>query len=311
MNIQFEHAIQTGDVAGAYIVTGPSEGAVERETDEFLMHLFCADGTACGACPGCKKYRGESHADILVIRPKGKTIKIDDVRQIPAMAATKSYEGGRKAVVLKHADAMTPQSQNALLKVLEEPPPDFTIVLEALETKKLLPTVLSRCIIVKTSDSVPDAEARLMKEHGLPTLKARALLGAAQGEYALSVGYLEAGFFDIREDMLLLAGRMVRAKTKATSAMEKLLVAHEAQMELALTCLMLLLADILREKHGAPIINVDRQQEISSLAQASDYMVLNAVEKINDLIVKREICAGLNMKIATGASLLSLVEDIV
>lgn len=311
MNELFEHAVQTGDIAGAYLVTGPSGGAVSAEADAFLMRLFCAEKSACGTCPGCKKYRSENHADIMVIRPKGKTIKIDDVREIPAMAAIKSYEGGRKAVLIKNADTMTVQSQNALLKVLEEPPPGFTIVLEAPDTKNLLPTVLSRCIIVKTSDATENPEARLISEYGLPTLRARALLNAAQGEYPQAAQYMEDGWFDIREDMLLLAGRMLRAKTKATSAMEKLLTAHEAQVDLALKCLMIVLADVLRAKHGAPVINEDRQQELGGLAQASDYMILNAVEKINELIVKRDMCAGLNMKMATGAALLSLVEDII
>lgn len=313
MNPIFESALKTGNIAGAYIVEGQSEQTIRQEIDSFLLRVFCENGSGCGSCSGCKKYINGVHADVLSIDSKGKTIKIDEVREIPSVVANKSYEGGIKAVVIGNAHLLTVQAQNALLKVLEEPPPDTVMLLGVQNSKNILPTILSRCIILKIRGSFQENDLHmLMQEYSLPTLKARTLLNAAGGDMNLAKQYMDAGFFEIRDDMVQLTNKLLLAKNMATSAMEKLLLAHEEELKLAMRCFMQYLGDVLLKKHGQDtIINEDKLQEIQNHAKATDYKITNIMQKCNDFMVMREQCAGLNVKLAILSMLLMTLEVII
>ncbi len=121
-------------------------------------------------------------------------MKVDEVRDIPAFVYRRSYEGGFKAVLVAGADDMTEQAQNALLKVLEEPPDNTVFVLLAENSKSLLPTIRSRCIILTAQKIVPDAEKLIGEEFGVSTAGARVMLRAAGGDYYKAKIYAKNGY---------------------------------------------------------------------------------------------------------------------
>jgi DNA polymerase-3 subunit delta' len=120
----------------------------------------------CGKCGPCRKIDHGNHPDVLVVateaemvqrkawEPRGgkaasKFIVVDQVRDVVEhRLALKRYEGRRRFVLFDPADRMNPQAQNALLKTLEEPPPETTLVLVASSPDALLPTIRSRCLRV-------------------------------------------------------------------------------------------------------------------------------------------------------------------
>ncbi|MGI6153828.1 MAG: DNA polymerase III subunit delta' C-terminal domain-containing protein [Christensenellaceae bacterium] len=313
MNEIFENAVNSGNIAGAYVVSGTSDEQIRREAEEFLLHLFCAKGSACKACPGCKKVLGQTHADIYIVTPASKTIKIDDVRPLPAWVAQKPYEGGRKAVFIPSADTMTPQAQNALLKALEEPPAHTVFLLGAMNSRNLLPTIRSRCIILKTLPQASDAEKMLVEECSLTTLRARVLLGAAQGDYYLAKEYAEAGFFEVRNDMVAAIEKLLHARTMATSTIYSLLAPHEKQLGLAINSALLYMQDVLHYKHtgSSDVINEDQFHKIQEHARFSDRVLTCIMDKMYELYVKKEQCTGLNARLALDAALFSILEDII
>ena len=164
--------------------TGSGEGAEARYREE-----------PCGACRSCRKIEADNHPDVHWLReervmakagrwePKGgrspsKDIVVDQVRDlVDHRLAMKRFEGRRRFVIVDPADAMNPQAQNALLKTLEEPPDDTTLVLVAGSPDALLPTIRSRCLRV-SFQPIPDAlvVARLEAEGRSP---AEARLAAA------------------------------------------------------------------------------------------------------------------------------------
>ncbi|WP_066649370.1 ATP-binding protein [Christensenella timonensis] len=312
MNEVFENAIKTGKIAGAYLIAGASAQTTLAEIDDFLMHVYCRTHSACGTCPGCLKYAHKNHADVTYIEAKG-SIKIDDVRAVPAEVANKAYEGGYKAVVIAQADTMTPQAQNALLKVVEEPPENTVFVMGAQNIKNILPTILSRCIILKTPLSKEAAEEKLREGQKLPTLKARVLSDAAGGDYHLALAFLQDGFFDVRDDMILAINRLWTAKNMATSATLALFLKHETAISLCLDVALRYIADVLVYKHtgdAGHIVNQDKLPEIAQHARLSDYVLVNTQEKIYDCVVKRAQCAGLNTKLALESMLFHILEVI-
>ncbi len=121
---------------------------------------------ACGECLPCRKIARGVHPDVLAVtgeramaragawEPRGgrspsRDIVVDQIRDlVDRRLSLRRLEARRRVVILDPADAMNPQAQNALLKTLEEPPDDTTLVLVAASADALLPTVRSRCLRV-------------------------------------------------------------------------------------------------------------------------------------------------------------------
>ncbi len=99
----------------------------------------------CGKCKVCKKIISGNHPDIILIKPTGNLIKIDQIRSLCRTLALKPYEARTRVVLISDAHVMNKEAGNALLKVLEEPPDQTVLILTAGKLSDLLPTIVSRC----------------------------------------------------------------------------------------------------------------------------------------------------------------------
>lgn len=142
-------AMQRGRLAHAYLFAGPSGVGKALTARHLAAALVCARGTddSCGTCPQCAKALSDSHPDVRWYRPEGaaRQIKIERVRELREQAGLLPYEAARKVFVIDEADRMNRQSENCLLKTLEEPTPTSVLVLVTDAPDSLLPTTLSRC----------------------------------------------------------------------------------------------------------------------------------------------------------------------
>ncbi len=144
---------------------------------EFATAILCLQEMypPCGGCPSClhmqdfrqKKeeelyFYGEDkrgkkvylylqgdHPDFVYLKPEKAEIKIDQIRGVKDFVYLRPVLSKRKVVLIEPADTMNPQAQNALLKVLEEPPEDTHFLLVAHRLQKLLPTVRSRSFLLE------------------------------------------------------------------------------------------------------------------------------------------------------------------
>ena len=160
----------------AYIVTGPPD-KTEDAARRLAAGLLCAhpgpDGAACGDCVHCRKLRRGTHPDLIVLArqtdDKGKPkreIYVDQIRELASSAPVLPNEAARKVYLIREAGTMNPAAQNALLKLLEEPPPFDAFVLETDSAAALLETVRSRCVLRSAGEGedAPPAEARELAE---------------------------------------------------------------------------------------------------------------------------------------------------
>jgi DNA polymerase-3 subunit delta' len=119
---------------------------------------------ACGTCAVCTRIARGAHPDVLVVEPGDSgSIKIDQVRDVIERAGYRPFEGHRRVVIIDEADAMVSAAQNALLKVLEEPPSSTVFILLTARPDMLLPTVQSRCQRLRfhlAGQGAVDVEAR-------------------------------------------------------------------------------------------------------------------------------------------------------
>lgn len=127
--------------------------------------LVCDSNEAkpCGVCSGCIKAKAGSHPDIYSAEggTTPRSFKVDTIRAIRSDAYIQSQEGGCKVYLLYRAESMSAEAQNALLKVLEEPPAETVFILTCHTANSLLQTIRSRSQIITLEDTAechPDAE---------------------------------------------------------------------------------------------------------------------------------------------------------
>ena len=145
----------------ALLIVGPrgaGAGTLARDAVATLMCGDPVDGGPCGACRACRLIASGSHTDLVVISPEGDSnaIKIDQIRSLITGLALFSVEGGRRIALIESADLMNEEAQNALLKTLEEPPSRTHVILAAAEDSRLMPTIRSRCAVIRLG--LPDAK---------------------------------------------------------------------------------------------------------------------------------------------------------
>ena len=140
-------SIRTGHISHFYLISGP-EGAGKHTLAKLLAAaILCRSGEKpCGTCPACRKVLADSHPDFITVDdPQKKTVPVDLIRQTRADMFILPNEADRKIYLLPRAQDISVSGQNALLKVLEEPPPYGVFILLSTNPQKLLPTVRSRC----------------------------------------------------------------------------------------------------------------------------------------------------------------------
>jgi len=116
-----------------------------------------AQGHPCRVCANCGKVLRGVHPDIAVIEPATREITVGQIRDLARDALIVPNEAGRKVYILSPADLMNTPAQNALLKLLEDPPAHVVIILKTDSPRALLPTVRSRCVSLK---SLPETDLR-------------------------------------------------------------------------------------------------------------------------------------------------------
>ena len=98
------------------------------------------------SCESCIKWDSNNHPDFLQIEPENNTIKIEQIRNMQEEISVKPIASNKKVFLIVNSDCMTKESQNCLLKTLEEPPEYATIILTTSNESKLLNTIKSRCM---------------------------------------------------------------------------------------------------------------------------------------------------------------------
>lgn len=163
-------ALRGTGLAHAYLFHGEEGIGKQRVARALAQTANCPDagtppaGEACGECPSCRAMAAGTHPDLLTIAPDGAVIKIHQVRELQQKMTLRPMSAACRFVIFNEADALNQEAANALLKSLEEPPPQTVLILITARPHALLPTVVSRCQPIRFSPLTPAQVASILKE---------------------------------------------------------------------------------------------------------------------------------------------------
>ena len=225
-------ALEGDRVPHAYLFYGPEGVGKTTIAEAFAKAANCLDdeaaaqGDFCGQCLSCRKIASGNHPDVRVIRPlttlraadddgptsqvalEGAEIRIEQIRELIHDASLTRHEGRRKVYIITQAGAMRDAVANCLLKTLEEPNPGTTLVLVASSLAGVLPTVQSRCQLLRFGP-VPEAVALAALTERFPETPAEqlsAVIALSMGAFGWAVAALERGvILPARDEVLKIA----------------------------------------------------------------------------------------------------------
>jgi DNA polymerase-3 subunit delta' len=170
----------------ALLFEGPEGVGKFLAARRLALGLLCARGDVadpCGVCGPCKRVIAGVHGDLLLVdvlddpakerREEltiGRVTRRDDSPDGPTIEeflSLRATEGGWRVVIVREAERMNAEAQNALLKTLEEPPENALLVLESSRSAALLPTIRSRCVRIEFGRVSGESIASLLAEHGV------------------------------------------------------------------------------------------------------------------------------------------------
>ena len=285
-------AVENNRVSHAYILNGERGSGKKMLANLFAMTLLCetGDNEPCGKCHSCKQAESGNHPDIIrVTHEKPNSISVDDIRtQVNNTVDIKPYQGPYKVYIIPQADMMTPQAQNAILKTIEEPPSYAVFLLLTENAETLLPTINSRCVMLKLRN-IKDTLIKkyLMENLEIPDYKADMCTAFAQGNMGRAIMLANSDHFnEIREEAVQLLKHISEMELNEIVAAVKNISVYKLEITDYLDIIMIWYRDVLLYKATKEIDKVvfkDQLQSIKEQARKSSYegieLILESLEK--------------------------------
>jgi len=244
--------------------------------------LCTGEQKPCGVCRSCRLWEAGSHPDLLRVAPDRKgTIKIEAVRGLIGELSKKPYGSAYRAVLLENAQAMTVQAQNCLLKTLEEPSERTVFVLTCRSEQELLPTVVSRCRVVRiTGEGQEAVRGRLQAELGMDAKTAALCARLGGGHYERAREWAaEKGPMALRHGLWSLLARLSEPGSDPLAGYA-LFKDHADDIPLLLSVLTGILTEVLFSKQGGTALSTDHAEETTALsARFSGYGLQHCLER--------------------------------
>jgi DNA polymerase-3 subunit delta' len=266
----FAEVVQRDRLAHAYLFVGPPGVGKKLFAEELAKALLCerpADPLqACDQCSSCRLVEAGTHPDFLrASMPADKhEFPIDTMRELLAQIALKPARGSHKIATIDDADDLNDESANCFLKTLEEPPPNSVLILLATDLGRQLPTIVSRCQVVRFHPLSAATIAKLLVEQGVDASKPERLARLSGGSLGLARELADDELWSFRREML---AELAKPKPDTVELAKKLTAfCEDAGKETALqraraTLIVKLLVDLLEAalliSAGAEAANIE------------------------------------------------------
>jgi len=320
---------------GAMLFTGEEGIGKKLFALEIARALNCRtpkDNEACGVCSSCVRIRKlnyptrddadewtqiiwTDHPDVgLVVAPR-RVLRVEQMRQIEKEANYRPFEGKARVFLIDEADKLNDASANALLKVLEEPPRTSHLILITARPAMLLPTILSRCQMIRFSPLTPDEIQSHLVKNDIDLKTARLRARAAGGSMGRALSGDLVTFTSQRKAMLKVLNALVLSDDRAQllrSAEQLNEAQYKDEFEERLDVLETLIRDAWMLSLGvdtSKIVNEDLSAELKEIAQKMDpSRAGDWILQIEDL--REQLIVNVNRKITVDSLFLVMAGDV-
>jgi DNA polymerase-3 subunit delta' len=312
--------LQYGTIPHALLFTGIEGVGKESTALEFAMACNCAGGDSnptrpatdipCGNCKSCRKIEAGNHPDIIRLKPSGPFIKINQIRSLCQTLAMKPYEARRRLVIITEAQAMNPAAGNALLKMLEEPPPRTILILVATHTSDLLPTIVSRCQQIRFKPiSSRRLESVLVERHGLDPGDAMIITTMAGGSISRALHMHRNHWVNRRNWLIQEMDALTSGPVNRLLAFSERLSKNKDSLQDSLEVMKSWLRDlVVGQMNPERVINKDLVLEIQQVSlKMSVPALLDKIDTIQE--TQNRIHTGTNLRLTMEAMVLKLAKD--
>ncbi|MCH5263173.1 MAG: DNA polymerase III subunit delta [Lachnospiraceae bacterium] len=310
-------AISTNKVSHAYIINGERSSGKEFIARVFAMALQCEKGEVepCGECHSCKQALSNNQPDIIYVsHEKPNTISVEDIRtQINGDIDVKPYSSPRKIYIMNEGEKMTVQAQNALLKTLEEPPEYAVILILTTQVEALLPTILSRCVVLNMKP-VSDALVKkyLMEELAVPDYKANICVAFARGNIGKAKLLASSEEFEkVKDEAITLVKYINDMEINEIVKAIKKISEYKFDVNDYLDILSVWYRDVLLFKATKDVNSLIFKEEIQQIMRVSDRSTYEGIETIVGALqqAKRRLEANVNFDLTMELLLLTIKEN--
>lgn len=308
-----QSAIKNNRLSHAYLFVGP-EGVGKRLTAKTLAKaLNCQRGNidSCDKCRNCIRIDLDEYPDVKIIEPVGTSIKIEKVREIKRVASLKPLEGKKKVYIILEASAMTQPAANSLLKTLEEPQGETLFILTTSHIPGLLPTIVSRCQLVRFKPLPPEViENFLIKKGGIAKDEAYMASNLSEGSLRKGMRIASSEQKELRNRVIDLIAKISLKDMEGIFETAREFTQDRDQIPFILSIVSSWYRDVLVFKESedpSSLVNMDKKEEI---AKEVEKYSKEEIEEIISLVLKTidYIKRNINPQLAIETLLLKIGE---
>lgn len=311
-----ENALKNDRVGHAYIFSGPTGIGKKTVAGLFAEMLIC-DSTElskpCGSCQACRLFSSGANPDFRLVKARGASIGVDEIREIQGDVAIKPMYSKRKVYIIEDADNMTVQAQNCLLKTLEEPPSYVVLILTAANYDSLLETIRSRSQRLSFKKNT-HAQVRqvLTEKYGHEAGGIEFAIAYADGIIGTALNLVGTEeFIALREKTFETVNRIKNSGLSAVFTLFGFFEENKEEFDVILDMMTMFYRDMLvaRETGNEKIlINSDKRDMIFNNAQKySPRQLVAGIRQIE--AARRAVKQNANFQLAVEHMLISLQEE--
>ncbi|HEX9385029.1 MAG TPA: DNA polymerase III subunit delta' [Anaerolineales bacterium] len=291
--------VVNGTTRHAYLFAGPPGVGRRTLALRFAQALNCPtpveSGVPCGGtCRDCKQIEAMQHADLAIVQAEseGGTLKVDQIREARRMLTLKPYQVNYRVALFLRFQEANDNAANALLKTLEEAPSYAVLILTADNPEQLLPTIVSRCEVLRLRPLKIEEVQKALEAKGLETSKAKLIAHISGGRFGYALRLIEDDFLlEKREERLNDLQSLISASRVEKFAYADKLSRDKESMRQAMLIWLSYWRDVMLRSAQAktPLVNIDRNVEIEDLSGRLDLAVAHrTVSALEDVLEKME-----------------------
>lgn len=310
------NSLMKGRLAHAYLFEG-MRGTGKRDVSQILTKSILCERAIegyrpCEECSNCKRINNNNHPDVHIVEPDGLSIKKNQIQSLQEEFSKTGVESRQKIYVIIHADKMTTNAANSLLKFLEEPHADTTAILLTEQIHQILPTILSRCQVLSFTPLSPLKMQEQLKADGMKASDAPVIAQITNDYDEAFLLSSDEWFVQAQKIVVKLYMTLKGNPLEALVALQREWFVHfkeKDQYDRGLDLLLLLFKDLLYIQLGKDeqIVFINERLQLEELAlKTSSQMLTEQMTSIFE--AKRKLQGNMNPQLLMEQLVLKLQE---